>query len=142
MKRTDEDVATKIAAVTPAARRRDAEALVRLLREVTGEEPAMWVGGIVGFGSCHYRYETGTEGDSPIVSFAPRKTATTVYLLDGVPSHFEALAQLGPHSTGAGCLYLKDLSSIDTDVLRGIVARSYRWVEQGGSAHASMTVNG
>jgi hypothetical protein len=140
VKRTDEDVAIKVAAVTPAARRRDAEVLVRLLQQVTGEEPVMWLGGIVGFGSCHYSYGTGTEGESPIVSFAPRKTATTIYLLDGVPAHSDALSRLGPHTTGAGCLYLKDVGAIDTDVLREIVAQSYRWVHDGGSAHASMTV--
>lgn len=140
MDRTDQDVDAKLATVTPATRRHDAEALVGLMRDVTGREPALWSGGIIGFGSVHYRYRTGTEGDSPIVAFAPRKASTTVYLLDGVPEHEAALAELGPHETGAGCLYLKDLEKVDTSVLRGIVEKSYRWVSDGGSDNASMTV--
>lgn len=131
MERTGGDVAATIAAVTPAVRRRDAEALVALMGEVTGLEPELWTGRIVGFGEYHYRYDSGREGDSPAVGFAPRSAATTVYLPDGVGAHEEALGRLGPHTTGVGCLYLKRLDDVDLDVLREIVAASYRTLTDG-----------
>ncbi|WP_127819074.1 DUF1801 domain-containing protein [Microbacterium sp. CPCC 204701] len=126
MKRTGGSVGAFVAGVTPEKRRRDAETMVTLMSEVTGREPELW-GTIIGFGSCHYRYPTGTQGDSPIAGFAPRKQATTVYLL-GTDSHAEQLAKLGPHETGVGCLYIEDLESVDSDVLREIIAEDYRRV--------------
>jgi len=141
MERTGADVATAIAKTTPAARRRDAVTMLDLLREVTGREPEMWSGGIIGFGTCHYRYPTGNQGHSPVIGFAPRKTALTVYLLDGIGAHAEALADLGPHRTGVGCLYLPDLGVVDHDRLRAVLAASYRFVLEGGSAeYAQLTL--
>src|SRR5690606_3151838 len=90
---TGDDVAGLIARSRPALRRRDADTLTALMQEISGRDPMTW-GTIIGFGSCHYRYPTGTEGDSGLIGFAPRKAATTVYLLDGVAAHTEALAQL------------------------------------------------
>ena len=139
MQPTGDDVAGLIARSSPAVRRRDAETLTALLQDITGREPQTW-GSIIGFGSCHYRYPTGTEGDSGILSFAPRKAATTIYLLDGVDAHPEALGALGPHTTGVGCLYLKDLDEVDLVVLRGILERSRAWVESGGDARMQLTV--
>lgn len=139
MKPTGNDVAALIARSAPAVRRRDAETLTALLQQLTGREPQTW-GTIIGFGSCHYRYPTGTEGDSPLLGFAPRKTATTIYLLDGVDAHGEDLARLGPHTTGVGCLYLADLERVDLDVLRRILERSLAWVEAGGSDGMQLTV--
>ncbi|ALJ21742.1 DUF1801 domain-containing protein [Microbacterium sp. No. 7] len=135
MERTGDDVAAAIAGVTPAARRRDAEALVALMRDVTGLEPELWTGKIVGFGEYHYRYESGREGDSPAVGFAPRKAATTIYLPDGVGAHEQALSRLGPHTTGVGCLYLKALDDVDLAVLRGIVETSFRTLTSGTYGH-------
>jgi hypothetical protein len=106
MEKSGGDVDEFLAAVTPARRQRDAATMVALLREVTGREPELW-GTIVGFGSCHYRYPTGTEGDMPVAAFAPRRQATTVYLLD-TGAHAARLARLGAHETADGCLYLKD----------------------------------
>ena len=126
MKKTGGSVGAFIADVTPAKRRRDAETMVAVMSEVTGREPELW-GTIIGFGSCHYAYPTGTEGDSPIAAFAPRKQATTVYLLS-TDAHSEQLARLGPHETGVGCLYIKDLETVDADVLRDIIAEDYRRV--------------
>lgn len=138
MKKTGSSVASLIAAA-PAARRRDAETLTALMQEVTGREAEAW-GTIIGFGSCHYRYPTGNEGDSPLLGFAPRKGATTVYLLDGFDAHSADLDALGPHTTGAGCLYLKDLEKVDLAVLRGILERSLAWVEAGGDDRMELTV--
>lgn len=138
MKKTGGDVEEFIAGVTPAKRQRDAAAMVALMREVTGREPELW-GTIVGFGSCHYRYPTGTEGDMPIAGFAPRRQATTVYLLR-TDAHAERLAKLGPHETGVGCLYVKDLETVDADVLREIVAEDYRRVLAGETGDATLTL--
>lgn len=141
MTQTGDDVAGLIARSGPATRRRDAETLTALMQEISGREPRTW-GTIIGFGSCHYRYPSGTEGDSGILGFAPRKAATTIYLLDGVEAHVDALARLGAHTTGVGCLYIKDLEQIDLDVLGGILERSLAWVEAGGTEQMQLTVTG
>ncbi len=141
MKPTGDDVAGLIARSSPAVRRRDAETLTALMRGITGREPQTW-GTIIGFGACHYRYPTGTEGDSGILGFAPRKAATTIYLLDGADAHAAALQELGPHTTGAACLYIKDLEQVDLDVLRGVLERSLAWVEAGGSDGMQLTITG
>ncbi|WP_431864872.1 DUF1801 domain-containing protein [Microbacterium paraoxydans] len=98
MQPTGDDVAGLIARSSPAVRRRDAETLTALLQDITGREPQTW-GSIIGFGSCHYRYPTGTEGDSGILSFAPRKAATTIYLLDGVDAWVESGGDARMHLT-------------------------------------------
>ena len=138
MKQTGSNVSALIAAATPAIRRRDAETLTALMQEVSGREPAAW-GTIIGFGSCHYRYPTGTEGDMPILAFAPRKTATTIYL-DDTERHADALSDLGPHTVSKGCLYVKDLEKVDLDVLRDILESTLAWVESGGSPEIELTV--
>jgi len=114
-----------------ATRRRDAETLVDLMSRVTGQEATMWGKSIIGFGQYHYKYATGREGDTAAVGFAPRKAATTIYLLDGVGAYTEPLSRLGPHTTGVGCLYLKDLSKIDLAVLEAIVDECYRTLTAG-----------
>jgi hypothetical protein len=141
MKPTGGDVDGHLAEVSPAKRQRDAETLVEILREVSGHEPQLW-GTIVGFGACHYRYPTGTDGDSPIIGFAARKSATTIYLLDGIDAHLESLEALGPHTTGRGCLYLKDVEAVDREVLRDILAASYRHVVDDDIDGADITVTG
>ena len=84
----------------------------------------MW-GSIIGFGEYHYRYASGREGDAPAASFAPRKEATTLYVMDGVDAYRDELDRLGPHTTGVGCIYIKDLDKVDLDALEAVVARSY-----------------
>ena len=139
MKPTGGDVDAHIATTKPATRRRDAETMIEILREVSGRKPVLW-GTIIGFGACHYRYPTGTEGDSPILGFAARSKATTVYLLDGVDTHTDRLADLGPHETGRGCLYLPNLDAADREVLTTLLAESYRRVVDGDIENATVTV--
>lgn len=141
MEPTGTDVAGLIARSSPAVRRRDAETLTALMQEISGREPATW-GTIIGFGSCHYRYPTGTEGNTGLLAFAPRKASTTIYLLDGTDAHADELAHLGPHTTGVGCVYIKDLEQVDLDVLRGILERSLAWAESGGSPAMALTITG
>jgi hypothetical protein len=133
----DAEVQAYLDAVPAPKRRRDAGALVELLERATGEAPRLW-GSIVGFGEHHYRYPTGREGDAPAVGFAARKAASTIYLLDGVAYYTELLERLGPHSTGTGCLYVKDLDAVDLDVLEAVVARSYAAVTTGSYPHRAL----
>jgi len=119
-----EDVATFIAAVEPPQRQGDARIMLDLMARVTGEQPRL-LGTIVGFGTYHYRYESGHEGDTCAAGFAPRKAATVVYLVDGIHRHEDALARLGPHRTGVGCLYVTNLGKVDLAVLEEIIAASW-----------------
>jgi hypothetical protein len=116
--------------VTPQKRRRDAQTLLELMTRVTGETPRLWRS-VIGFGQYHYKYASGREGDAPAAGFAPRKAATSIYLSDGIGRYDEQLKQLGPHTTGVGCLYIKDLDKIDLSVLEGIVTESYRTLTAG-----------
>ena len=123
---TDGDVGAFIAGVADDQRRRDAELLLGLMREVTGQPPVLWGTSIIGFGSRHYRYPSGREGDIAAVSFSPRKAQTVLYLTGALDGYEELLARLGQYQGGKGCLYLKRVDQADTEALRGIVARSYR----------------
>jgi hypothetical protein len=110
--------------ISSAKRRRDAETMLDLMERATGAPPTMW-GSIVGFGGYHYKYASGREGDAPAAGFAARKSATTVYVSDGVDAHAQLLERLGPHTTGVSCIYMKDVTAVDLSVLEEIVARSY-----------------
>jgi uncharacterized protein DUF1801 len=112
-----------IDALTDATRRADAKALVKLMQNATGEKPKMWGPSIIGFGSCHYKYESGREGDMPLVGFSPRKAASVLYLT-GCSDSQALLAKLGKHTTGKGCLYIKKLADVDQKVLEALVDKS------------------
>ena len=127
----DEAVRAHLDTVASKTRRRDADTLLELMARITGEEPRMWGPSIIGFGSYHYKYASGREGDAPAAGFSPRKAATSVYLPDGIGTYTEQLARLGEHKTGVGCLYLKDLAKIDLEVLESIITESYRAVTAG-----------
>ena len=124
------DVTAHLDSVQSPVRRRDADTLIGLMQRVTGQEPRMWAT-IVGFGRYHYRYASGREGDAPAAGFAPRKAATTVYVMDGVDAYSDLLDRLGPHTTGVGCIYIKDLEKVDLDALEAIVGRSYERLTAG-----------
>jgi Domain of unknown function (DU1801) len=124
---TSTDVEAFLAGVPDERRRVDAMTLCGLLADITGEPPVLWGPSIVGFGSYHYRYESGHEGTSPLASFSPRKAHLVLYLVGGFEDrHGKLTAKLGPHKTGKGCLYLKSLADIDLDVVRELVDRSVR----------------
>ena len=106
------------------ARRTDAKALARLMQKVTGNEPSMWGPSIVGFGSYHYIYESGREGDMPIVGFFPRKAANVLYGAIGFDGAEALLAKLGKYTTGKGCLYIKKLADVDAKVLETLVEKT------------------
>ena len=103
-KPTKASVTGFIGAVTDEKKRADARALVKLMQAATGEKPKMWGPSIIGFGSYHYKYESGREGDMPLVGFSPRKPATVLYGLKGFPGSEAFLARLGPHKEGVSIL--------------------------------------
>ena len=122
---TDEDVDAFVDRVASPVRRRDAETLLALYERITGQPPCMWGPSIIGFGAYHYVYASGRSGDAGAAGFSPRKAATTIYLPDGVEAYAADLERLGEHSTGVGCLYLKNLEAVDLSVLESILVRSY-----------------
>ncbi len=128
---TDDDVTAFLAAVPHPVRRRDGERLLTLMHDVTGEPARMWNPSIVGFGTYHYRYASGREGDAPAAAFSPRARATTIYLMDGFDAHAVDLDRLGTHTGGRGCLYLPDLDAVDLDVLTAIVTASWQTLTGG-----------
>jgi hypothetical protein len=106
----------------PEPRRADARTLVKLMQSVSRQKPKMWGPSIIGFGSYHYRYESGREGDMPLVCFSPRKSGNVVYICH---TDKTLLDKLGKHKLSGGCLHIKKLSDVDSAVLKTIVANSY-----------------
>jgi hypothetical protein len=123
-KPTKISVSTFIDALPDEAKRADAKALVKLMQGATGEKPTMWGPSIIGFGSYHYTYESGREGDMPLAGFSPRKAATVVYGLNGLDESEALLAKLGKHTTGGGCVYIKKLADVDQKVLETLILKS------------------
>jgi Domain of unknown function (DU1801) len=131
MRQTDASMAGFLACVPDERRRDDAERLCALMQEITSESPVLWGTSIIGFGTHHYRYASGNEGDSPLASFSPRRQHLVIYLIGGFENrHRSVLARLGPHQAGKGCLYIKHLDDVDRDALRELIERSVR-VRQG-----------
>ncbi len=122
---TDSGVEALIDAIADEARREDCRALLALMKRATGEEPAVWSSGVVGFGTFHYKSSSGQEGDWFPVGFASRKAAITVYLGMSLDESAELLATLGKHTTGKGCIYVKRLADVDLAVLEGLVSDAY-----------------
>ena len=114
----DASVEKFINAVKDEEKRKDAIALLELMRNTTKEEPKMWGNSIVGFGSYHYKYASGREGDWPVTGFSPRKENLTIYFCGCLPDMKDQLKQLGKYKTGVGCLYFKKLSDIDQKILK------------------------
>lgn len=124
-KPTVKSVKSFIASVENETRRKDAFALVDMMKEVTGLEPKMWGASIVGFGSYHYKYESGREGDSLRIGFSPRKANMVLYVMPGFSDLSSMLEDLGKHKTGKSCLYVTKLSNIDEKVLKKICKKSW-----------------
>src|ERR1700734_1290594 len=117
-------VAAFIGALPDPIKRADAKALVKLMQSAASEKPKMWGPSIIGFGSYHYRYESGREGDMPLIGFSPRKAATVLYNMLGSSGSKALSAKLGKHTTGKGCLYIKKLADVDPKVMEALVVKS------------------
>jgi hypothetical protein len=109
-------------------RRADCRRVCEIMRKAAGAEPKLWGASMVGFGSYHYRYESGREGDWFITGFSPRKNDLTLYIMAGFTRYPDLMARLGKHRTGKSCLYLRKLSDVDLDVLTELVTESVKHV--------------
>ena len=125
---TQASVDAYIDAVEDAQKRADCRAVAAMMAEVTGAPARMWGPSIVGFGTYHYRYASGREGDFMETGFAARKRAITLYIMAGFSEYGDLLAKLGKHDTGKSCLYVKRLADVDQAVLREMVERSVAWI--------------
>lgn len=118
-----------LATVKDAGKRKDTEALIDLIRRGTRLEPKMWGTAIVGFGSYHYVYESGREGDAPMVGLSPRANAISLYLAN-LAAHEDLMARLGKVKAGKGCVYVKQLEDIDTTVLLKLAKLSIDYLKK------------
>jgi hypothetical protein len=123
-KKTEASVDDFLAGISPEKKRQDALAICELMKKVTKAKPKMWGTSIVGFGSYHYKYASGHEGEWPLVGFSPRKQNLTVYIVPGFANYDALLSKLGKHKTGKSCLYLNSLEDIHLPTLRELVQRS------------------
>jgi len=115
-----------IAGVEPERRRADAKVLLGFFQKVTGFDPVMWGGSIIGYGRYHYVYETGREGDSLATGFSPRKASLSVYIMPGYQDYSAILDRLGKHRLGKSCLYINKLDDVDMDVLAELIRAGLR----------------
>lgn len=116
--------------VADEKKREDCFTLLDMLKRVAGMDPKMWGDSIVGFGSYHYKYQSGREGDWFLTGFSPRKQNLTVYIMAGFDQFGELLDNLGKHSTGKGCLYIKRLADVDLVTLEALVKQSVEHIEK------------
>lgn len=122
--KNDASVEEFLNAVANEKRREDSFVVNELMKEVTGEQPAMWGDSIVGFGSYRYKYASGREGDWPVIGFSPRKQSLTLYIMDGFEDYDYLLENLGKYKTGKSCLYINKLEDVDLSTLRKLIERS------------------
>jgi hypothetical protein len=112
--------------VTDPQRRADCKEIAALMQAASGEKPAMWGTSIVGFGSYHYKYASGREGDMPLIGFSPRKQNLTLYIMGGFENYAALLKQLGTYTTGVGCLYIKQLADVHKPTLSKLMRASVK----------------
>ena len=124
-KPTGEDVVQFLNAIVDEKKRQDSFTLIEIMREVTQEEPKLWASSMVGFGAHHYKYESGREGDTFLIGFAPRKGELTLYGLRAAEDAEQLLEKLGKFKTGKGCLYIKRIEDIDLATLRQLIRQSF-----------------
>lgn len=127
---TDQSIIDFIGNVENNTRREDAFALLDMMQEITGEDAVLWGSSIIGFGNYHYKYESGREGDMPLVGFSPRKQSMTLYIMPGFDNYENLLEQLGKHKIGKACLYVNKLADVDEDVLKNLIKDSYEYMKE------------
>lgn len=122
----DQSVTAFLEANADEKRRKDCFTVLEMMKRATGAEPKMWGDSIVGFGSYHYKYASGQEGDWLLTGFSPRKQALTLYLMSGFTDFEDLLSRLGKYKTGKGCLYIKKLADVDLTVLQELIDQSVK----------------
>lgn len=126
---TTASVADFLNSVTDETKRKDSFRLVEIMEEQTGFKAKMWGPAIVGFGSYHYKYDSGREGDAPLAGFSPRKAEISLYLSQDFEEKQKLLANFGKHKTGKGCIYIKKLQDIDEAILRQLITSSVNYMK-------------
>ena len=129
MKETDVSVVEFIENVDSPKKRADAYRLLEIFEETSGYEPKMWGPSIIGFGSYHYKYASGHEGDAPLVGFSPRKAKISLYITAGDATREEKLKYFGKHTASKGCVYINKVDDIDVDVLKEIITQSITFLQ-------------
>ncbi|AJY74822.1 DUF1801 domain-containing protein [Paenibacillus beijingensis] len=129
-KETDNSVLEFIEHVDSDKKREDAYQLLDIFAETTGYEAKMWGPSIIGFGSYHYKYASGHEGDAPLVGFSPRKAKISLYFAPGDTKRDQLLSKFGKHTTGKACVYIIELADIDVDVLKALIAESVKFLQE------------
>ncbi len=125
-KPTKASVSQFLKGVEDDQKRRDAREILALMKEITGKRPKLWGTSIVGFGTYHYKYQSGREGDWPVTGFSPRKQNLAIYIMPGFSRYPSLMKKLGKYKTGKSCLYLKKLEDVDLKVLRQLVSQSVK----------------
>ncbi|MHA2008249.1 MAG: DUF1801 domain-containing protein [Promethearchaeota archaeon] len=129
-KPTDIDVEEFLKKVENPNKREDSFEILKLMKEVTQEDPIMWGDSIVGFGSYHYKYASGREGDFLITGFSPRKQRFSIYIMSGFDKYEELLSKLGKFKTGKACLYINKLKDVDTEVLKELIKENVKHMKK------------
>ena len=128
-KETDNSVIEFIETVESPKKREDAYRLLEIFTETTGYEAKMWGPSIIGFGSYHYKYPTGHEGDFMLVGFSPRKAKISLYFATGDSKREELLERFGKHTTGKACVYINKVADIDLEVLKELIRQSVTFLQ-------------
>ncbi|ART77755.1 hypothetical protein B4U37_17595 [Sutcliffiella horikoshii] len=129
-KETDNSVIEFIETVESPKKREDAYRLLEIFTETTGYEAKMWGPSIIGFGSYHYKYPTGHEGDFMLVGFSPRKAKISLYFATGDSKREELLQKFGKHTTGKACVYINKVADIDVEVLKDLISQSVTFLQE------------
>lgn len=129
-KETDNSVIEFIEKVENPKKREDAYRLLDIFTETSGFEAKMWGPSIIGFGSYHYKYKSGHEGDAPLVGFSPRKAKISLYLASAVSKQGDLLNELGKHTTGKACVYVNKVADIDIEVLKELIKKSINFLRE------------
>lgn len=128
-KETDADVIEFIESVDSPKKREDAYRLLEIFEQTSGYEAKMWGDSIIGFGSYHYKYATGHEGDAPLVGFSPHKAKISLYFATGDEDRQALLDDFGKHTSGKACVYINKVDDIDVDVLNKLITRSIHFLQ-------------
>ncbi|MET0960708.1 MAG: DUF1801 domain-containing protein [Psychrobacillus psychrotolerans] len=130
MKETDADVIEFIEAVDHPKKREDAYRLLKIFEQTSGYEAKMWGPSIIGFGTYHYKYASGHEGDAPLVGFSPRKAKHSLYIASGETKRDETLKRLGKYTAGKSCVYINKVEDINEDVLKEMIRNSIAFIQE------------
>lgn len=125
---TEQSAEQFINSVDNEVKRKDSRALLQMMTEITDRPPVMWGSSLIGFGTYHYKYASGREGDFFLTGFSPRKQALTIYIMPGFSEYEEILRNLGKYKTGKSCLYVKKLDDVDQDLLRDLITKSVAYM--------------